>query len=266
MEETTADELSDEGEPNDSRAIQYRDVDGEWHELDVEPKRTGDPELDVLWAMSFDEIMQILDDESHPLHEKAKQVSREITKPMVDAAHQALRPITESIAKSFDASRMAHTVIPKLDIKGLFPALDTSSWFAKLVPDLPKFELFTNLTMRPADTPSFARPLALVVPDERRIDFDTVEPPDASMAEIREAAEVRAHEMRSRQIEVLSDLLMETRTSAESGKKALDLSKQALEATMSSKSAGWFAGWAAVGAGLIGLVGIVVTFVLSGSR
>ena len=109
MEETTADELSDEGESNDSRAIQYRDVDGEWHELDVEPKRTGDPELDVLWAMSFDEIMQILDDESHPLHEKAKQVSREITKPMVDAAHQALRPITESIAKSFDASRMVHT-------------------------------------------------------------------------------------------------------------------------------------------------------------
>lgn len=270
-EETPAEEpdepdepADDDTEPNESASIQYRGADGEWHELDVEPKQTGDPELDAIWAMSFDELQGILEDESHPLHEKAKQVSREITQPIVDAASEIMRPITQSLVNSLDTSAITKALAPKIDMKGLFPALDTS-WFAKLLPDMPKFELSADLTKQFA-APANVAPLSrstIAIPDQRWIDLDTVEPPDASLTEIQEAAEARAHEMRSRQIELLSEMLAETRASAASGKEALEVSKQALDATKSSKRAGWIAAWAAIGAAVIGIAGIIVTVLLS---
>jgi hypothetical protein len=249
-EQAAADEPGDKTEPTEPGSIQYRGADGEWHEIAVEPKRTGDPELDAIWEMSFGELQKLLEDESHPLHEKAKQVSAEIMKPVAEAFGDIMKPLRESLAKSFDTS-------------ALFPALDTSSWSAKLVPELPKIEVSEGLEAQRTAPARIKPPPPLTTPAQHWVDFDAIEPPNASLAEIQEAAEARAHELRSKQIEVLTDLLMETRASAESGKEALDVSKQSLEATRSSRRAGWIAAWAAIVAAVISVAGILVTVLLS---
>jgi hypothetical protein len=243
--------LGPKHEPKGRGSIQVRGTDGEWHELEVERKQTGDPELDAIWAMSFRELQRILEDESHPLHEKAKQVSNEIT-----------RPITDAVMTSIDTAGIMKDVISKIGVKGWFP-LETS-WFAKLLPDVPEPGLSTSLTKQLAETVTFTPPpSALTLPAHRSIDLDTPEPPDASLVEIKEAAELRAHEMRGRQVELLSEMLAETRESAGSGKEALEVSRQALAATKSSKRAGWIAAWAAIVAAVIGGGGIVITILLS---
>jgi len=125
------------------------------------------------------------------------------------------------------------------------------------VPDVSKLSFPLSLTKHLADTRTFEQPTQLMTPDHSWIDLEAIEPPDASMAAIQEAAELRVHEMRSAQIDVLKELLAETRASVESDKKALEVSEQALAATKSSKRAGWFACWAAFGAVLVGTVGML---------
>jgi hypothetical protein len=239
-------------ERHESGSIQYRDAHGDWHEISAEPKRTGDEELDAIWSMSFGDLERILEDESHPLHEKARRVAADIAQPLVDAAREIMRPITESIAESIGVRGIVKTLLPVLD----------TSWFAKLMPELPRREFPAIISRQFAESASLAAP-QLRGPEQRWIDLDSVEPPKASLTEIREAVEVRAHELRSRQIEILSELLMEARVSAESGKEALYVSKQALDATKSSKRAGWIAAWAALGAAVVGMAGIIVTILLS---
>ncbi|MER7420986.1 hypothetical protein ABT346_30110 [Micromonospora peucetia] len=263
-EQAAADEPGAETEPTEPGSIQYRGADGEWHEIAVEPKRTGDPELDAIWEMSIDELEKLLEDESHPLHKKAKQVSAEIMKPIAEAFGDIMKPLRESLAKSIGTSGIAKTQALKFDSKALFPVLDTSSWSAKLVPELPKIEVSEGLGAQRATSARIKPPPALTTPAQRWVDFDAIEPPNASLAEIQEAAEARAHELRSKQIEVLTDLLVETRASADSDKEALDVSKQALDATKSSKRAGWIAAWAAIVAAVISIAGIFVTVLLAG--
>ncbi|PSK67620.1 hypothetical protein B0E53_00430 [Micromonospora sp. MH33] len=258
--QAAADEPGDETEPTEPGSIQYRGADGEWHEITVEPKRTGDPELDAIWEMSLEELEKLVEDESHPLHEKAKQVSAEIMKPIAEAFGDIMKPLRESLGKSIGTSGLAL----KFDSKALFPALDASSWSAKLVPELPKAEVSEGLGDQRAASARMKPPPALTTPAQHWVDFEAIEPPNASLAEIQEAAEARAHELRSKQIEVLTALLVETRAGAESDKEALDISKQALKATKSSKRAGWIAAWAAIAAAVISIAGILVTVLLTG--
>lgn len=70
-----------------------RDENDEWEE--IKPKKTGDPELDALWAMTISEVDEISEDDSHPWQEKAKQVkseSLEAWRVMADNMWQSLRP------------------------------------------------------------------------------------------------------------------------------------------------------------------------------
>ncbi|MGO2112316.1 MAG: hypothetical protein ACTH31_11940 [Pseudoclavibacter sp.] len=272
MSEETEDEgLTEEPDnggvgPDGADAIRYRGADGEWHEFDVEPKRTGDPDLDTVWAMSFDELEAILDDESHPLHAKAKQVAVEMSKPLVEAAAELMRPLAESAMRGIDMSGWAQALVPKIDFTPLYPALDTSSWFAKLVPNLPKLEVPDNIWKNIAASARIEPPAVLEPPERRGIDFQAVEPPDASAAEIQGAAEARAHEMRSKQFEVLTDLLSEARANSKSGEEALNVSKQALEATKKSVDearGSKCAAWAAAIIGAMGLIATVVFGILS---
>ncbi|WP_166353502.1 hypothetical protein [Phytoactinopolyspora limicola] len=265
-EPSNAGTSEDATDPPESGSIQYIGSDGEWHDIEVEPKKTGDPELDAIWSMSFHELERILEDEAHPLHEKAKQVSAEAAGPIVDAANDIFRPLTESFAKGLDMSKIAASLAPKLDMQALFPALNASSWFAKLVPDLPKYELPEGLAEQLFQNSRLAPLPAPEPPVHRLINFEAVEPPDASLTEIKEAADARAHEMRGRQIEILSNLLMEARASTESGKEALDLSRQALEATRESVSearGSKIAAWTAAAVGAIGLVATVVLGIIN---
>ncbi|AVT39627.1 hypothetical protein [Plantactinospora sp. BB1] len=262
-DEAAADEPGDKTEPTGPRSIRYRGADGEWHQIAAEPKRTGDPELDAIWAMSLDEVERIIEDESHPLHEKAKQVSAEVGRPIAEALADILRPVTESIMPRIDTSWMVKGLAPRFGSMSLFPAVDTSSWLARLAPEVPKFELPGHLARHSTTAADIESPPAQPTREQHWIDFDAIEPPVASLAEIHEAAEARAHELRSKQIEILTDLLRESRASAESGQEALDISKQSLAATKSSKRAGWIAAWAAIIAALISVAGILVTVLVS---
>lgn len=255
------DDAEDETEPADDSPLQYRDADGEWHDIEVAPKRTGDPELDALWAMSFRELRELLDDESHPLHAKAEQVSEEMLRPIRDAANQALKPLTDSFLKAVDTAKLSANlsanVMPKVDLKGLPPTLD-KSWLSKMMPETPTFRWAETAS------PIEASPPPSILGEPRRaIDFESMDLPDATVVEIREAAEIRAHEMRTRQNELLADLVLEFRENSKSGARALEVSEEALEATKSSKRAGWTAAWAAVAAAVIAAVGIIVTVVVA---
>lgn len=253
------DGLGDKVEPTDPNSIQYLGRDGEWHLIPVEPKRTGDPELDAIWEMSFKELEQILKDESHPLHEKAKQVSSEITKPVADALADTLRELKVSFSTTIDT--LGPWKALTVDRKALLPALNSSSWFARLPLELPKSALAGLVGEQNAAAAVIERPDALTTMGQGWIDLDAIEPPDASAAEIQEAAEARAREIRK--IEILNALLDETQAAAESGKEALELSRDSLREAKSAKRAGWIAVWVAIIAALISVGGIVAAVLLA---
>lgn len=117
------------------RHIRGRGADGKWRDLTVEPRKTGDSELDELWQMSFGEFEKIVEDPEHPLHGKALEVQREAIKPITDALSELTRPITESLAKSFDFSSFSKAIAPKIDFSSVLPKMDASSWFAKMLPE-----------------------------------------------------------------------------------------------------------------------------------
>lgn len=249
----------DKAESPNADQIRYKGADGKWHELKARKKNTGDPELDEIWAMSFEDFNHILEDESHPLHEKAKQVSAEMMEPFRQFARQAVKPFSDSFREALKVTRPDSSLL-KVDTRSFFPHLDTSSWTAKLLPDRsegpPSQSLPNRLNPNPTTSPLRADSVS------RSIDFDAPDPPDASPAEIQEAAEEHANELRNRQIEILTALLSETQSYATSGKDALEISKEALKATKDSvnhargsKHAAWVAAAAAA-------AGIVVAIVL----
>lgn len=233
--------------------LQYRGADGEWHEITAEPKRTGDPELDELWAMSFGDFEKVLEDESHPLHTKAKQVSAEITKPLAEVLSRAVKPFASEAFSSFTTKALTDA-FPKFDFSSLYPKLDTS-WISKLATPKHDFPNFTNYW---ADLPRLSTP-ELHPQRARVIDFHAVEPPDATMAEIEEATEVKAHEVLLQLVELQRQQLEQARADSEADKEALEISKQALKVTeegveesRGSKRAAW-------AAAIIAGVGILVT-------
>lgn len=130
FEDESAPNSEVEDRPDGIGKIWIRGADGERRELAVgEPKHTGDPEMDRLWAMSLQELETIAKDPNHPLHHKAKQVFRDMLAPLTDAAQEALRRTTEPIAEmiksfrdEFSNSRTINDVFRRL-----MPSLDVSS-------------------------------------------------------------------------------------------------------------------------------------------
>lgn len=51
-DDTGYDGANDKEYSKGDTSIQHRDVAGEWHDLDVEPKPTGDPEIDTTALLS----------------------------------------------------------------------------------------------------------------------------------------------------------------------------------------------------------------------
>lgn len=118
--------------------IWIRGADGDRRELLFgEPKNTGDPEMDRLWAMSLQELEIIANDPNHGLHLKAKHVLREMLAPLSEAAQGALRRIAEPIAETVKLST------------GKFNLGQTLS--EALRPSMPSLDLSPplNLTKRP---------------------------------------------------------------------------------------------------------------------
>jgi hypothetical protein len=261
----TGDENSDlpkteDGEESDlanESSVQFLGSDGEWHEIEVEPKNTGDPELDQLWSMSIDEMEAILEDESHPLHEKAKEVTAEAIKPIVDASNDVAKML-----KSIALPKFSTPTLQTLDLKKLFP-LDSTSWISKLAlaPEIPKFTLSDKIVKPFASDSAISLPMQQQ-PEQHQIDFDSIQSPVASIAEIHKAADSRAHEMREEQIRILTEMLNETHASSESAKEALNVSKESLEATKRSVKEAKGSRIAAWTAAILGLASLLATIIL----
>lgn len=104
---------------------------------------TGDPELNDLWNMSLGEFEKILDDENHPLYEKAKVVSSEIVAPVREALYGAtnvLGPAWKLGPASFFPE--IDFMGPKLSLAGVFPKValtDFMPGFSAFVKSLRRF-------------------------------------------------------------------------------------------------------------------------------
>lgn len=226
----------------DPKKIRYRVGDGEWHELDVKRKQTGDPELDALWAMPYGELRKIVEDESHPLNAKAKVVAREAAEPVREALdavfnqmNETVRPMVESVLKNIPV--MPH--FPKLDLGGGFrPFGEQVGHPGALTERVP------------------ALPLDLEAPLAERNDLSDVAE-EMTMAAIERANEESALQLR--QVGILGDLLDETRANSASSEASLKLSREAFKVAKGSRTAGWWAAGAAIAAALVAGAGIWVT-------
>jgi hypothetical protein len=165
-------------------------------------------------------------------------------KPIRDAVKEITRAVTQSVdfSKTIDA----------LDLKGLAPVFDTKSWAAKFMPKL-------AMPILPRGLSRTMEPLTHRPPIES-IDFDAIAAPLVSAREVEVTAEERANQWRSEQLQVMVELLKETRSNAEAGVEALYVG---LAAAKSSARAAWIAAWVAV-AGLVATtIGIIVTTAVS---
>lgn len=255
-------------DPEDAPTIRFRGADGEWHDLEVERRQTGDPELDALWDMSISDLDEILDDESHPLHEKSKQVSAEAMKPLVNMARRMTQPLSEQIGEHLRNAAAVNGIIPKVnfDTNSLFSGFDTSSWVSRLMPHVPPTNLpksDSSQNAEPVTTPSPSAAPALKLPERHWIDLDSPEPPEATVAEFQQASEAISHGLLEKQVEVLSKLLAEAQASAATDEEALEISKRALHisedslvVSKGSRTSGW------VAAGVAGF-GIVVALLIA---
>ncbi|MEO7014939.1 MAG: hypothetical protein ABI130_09410 [Leifsonia sp.] len=208
-----------------------------------------DPELDALWSMSIDQLQEIIDDDSHPLQAKAKLVAAEAMKPITDA----VKEITKSMTVGLDFSKS----IGRMNLKGLVPVIDTTSWAAKFMPTIHLYTVPQGLRDSNETAKQLTQPAPITV------DFDSIRVPTASVREVEVAAEERAHQLRKDQLQVMTDLLAETRTNSQAGEEALEVSKNALKSAKSSARAAWIAAWVAIGSVVVTLAGIGVTALLS---
>lgn len=215
----------------------------------MSPKRTGDPELDALWSMPFGELRKISEDESHPLHEKARQVAAEAAEPVkealaaiMDQMNESVRPIAESLVRGFAAT-------PGFSHPNIMEAI--------------------RQIRGPEESTRSESPF----PVGRTVEWDDF---DGAGDEITMAAVERVneeHAVQLRQVGLLGELLDETRAAKAETRAAnaetraanaasaesLLISQKALNVARSSLKAGWWAAWGAIAAAVISAVGIWVT-------
>jgi len=216
-------------------------------------KSTGDPELDELWAMSIRDLQKVVDDESHPLHGKAKQVAREMMAPIQETIKRITQPTLDSIAAT------------KVDIDKLLPKIDTS-WASKFLDDLPRthhVELPPSIretTIRPSAVLPASNPL--MAP---RIDFESLDLPDASAFEVQLAADEQSRDALLQLVQLQSEMLTHMQAGSETSEEALKISRESLAATKDSvEHAKWskYAAWAAAIVGLLGIAATVLVAIL----
>lgn len=216
-------------------------------------KSTGDPELDELWAMSIRDLQKVVDDESHPLHGKAKQVAREMMAPIQETIKRITQPTLDSIAAT------------KIDVDKLLPKIDTS-WASKFLDDLPRahhFELPSSgreTTIRPSAVLPASNPLTAP-----RIDFESLELPDASAFEVQLAADEQSRDALLQLVQLQNEMLTHMQTGSETSAEALEISRESLAATKDSvehAKSSKIAAWAAAIVGLLGIAATVLVAIL----
>lgn len=273
MTDEPTDDKQHDGEPEET--------DGESPDSKKQRRNpTGDPELDQLWSMRLGELRKIAEDPEHPLHDKANQVAAEMMKPLEGVARDILKPIIDSMPKpdlsklmpGFDISKhlpqidtsrftpgidaakiMAQLDIPKVDLRPVLAAYDTSSWASQFAKNFPKIELDTqaldNFLKVKAIVPTAPLPSPLRFPE---LDYAAPEPPELTASELEEASEEQADEIREEVTKHFPQMVAYLGQLVET--------VQAGNAS-NSRTANWnkFFGWATVVAAVAGVATLVVT-------
>lgn len=215
----------DSPEPRRTR-IYAKSKDGELREISGRRQKSDDPEIEALWEMPVGEVEAIANDESHPLHAKAKTVIDESLRP-IRAAIESVMPDTSALNEQLQAA------IKKFWV----PPLETS-WLSSAIRNVPTVSSADDVVR--ASRPPLPPPV---------IDFESVEPPNATVEEFALAAEEKAQEIRLQQVELLSNLVQQARDDSEVAKGA--------------RRAAW---WAVAGSFLavvVTVAGIVVTVIVT---
>lgn len=163
MTNTGADE--DEEYPKVGQ-IRIRSKDGTWKEIYAERREIDDPEIEALWAMSYENLIAVNKDPDHPLHEKSKQVSHEIMAPFAKAVTDAYQPIADSmkssvreLAQTYDQTPswirgLSKQFVPEIKLKpfGFMETVaeqkDISRAIAEIArPQLPKLDIMPTLNL-----------------------------------------------------------------------------------------------------------------------
>ncbi|GAB6858222.1 hypothetical protein [Microbacterium xylanilyticum] len=240
-----------EAEPDQSPDVHVK-VNGEWVVLESSRPKSDDPEIEQLLDMGLEGLNAIVDDQAHPLHDKA-----------VVVAAQAFAPLTDVVANW--SSSAAESIAGALAGLALTPGID-KSWVTDLVVDYPNWKAFRD---------SLPEPTEHLVIDG--IDFDSAEAPDLTAEEL--AAKLpgitiellnallsRADEQltaQHAQMATMRDQLQTLRDQLQSQRdhtKAASQSDQAaLTVSKSAKRGSWWAAWAAIAGALIAAAALIVT-------
>ncbi|MGR0219518.1 hypothetical protein [Agromyces sp. ZXT2-6] len=227
-----ADQSGEAPTPDDEPRIRVRSGNGEWRELKGDRPKSDDPEVEALWNTNIAQLESIAADESHPLHAKAVEVSRQAVKPIHDA-------LTDDVARRLKSWVAPHAFRTPVD----------RSWLGGLVVEYPDWrnissELPASVVVKP---PSIVG---------TTVDFDAMDLPDATASEVERAAEDKAQQIRLQQVGLLEELVRQAREDSASSQESLEVAKGA-------RKAGW---WAVAGGFLavaVSVVGIIVTVIVS---
>lgn len=169
---------------------------------DDSTRNSDDPDYRRLWAMSFREMAEIEADPEHPLHEKAKEVSREVIAPM--------RPLFDfqphwNLAKHFDLGigKPIDLVLGKWATESLS---DLSSTSPKRIIE-PAIEVPTIHRTAKGE-------LTVTGSGEVSIDLSADEAPAETAAQVQDAVQIVANQYLERLVNIQADQLSHQRGEA----------------------------------------------------
>lgn len=237
--------------PRKRAVVSVKEADGTWRELKTDPPPSDDPDVVALWDTPIGDLRKIVEDEKHPLHDKAVFVTERAFSPLTEALQEwftSQDQLAASVVKPLEGLvKPIEALAPKLD--SLVPKVDTS-WISRLVPE---YAAWRNLRRW---TPQ-AEPIEAFVIDS--IDFDSATPPEAPLSEVASAAGDAAVVVLQELLAVQREQLSQARTDAASADEALALARTSLTVDKSSRAAAWWAFGAAILAAAISVFGILVT-------
>lgn len=162
-QDSATNHASDAEEPAEIGRIWIRGRDGETREIYPKRRETGDPELDALWDMPFQDLAKINRDPEHPLHEKSKQVVREIMAPLGEATRNLVRPAIQPVIDHMKniaqisltpgwKSNFAAQIAPFTGLNDVMKSIaehtNISATFAEAVrAQLPKIDLMPHISL-----------------------------------------------------------------------------------------------------------------------
>lgn len=218
------------GRDDQPRVIRVKESGGEWREISVEPKITGDADMDRLWSMSLDDFEKIVSDPKHPLHSKAQVVQEEALEP-VRASAVRLNSFLDEYAQHL--AKAVSQGISSQYARVLKPITGSSSWPYRVMPELQKSWPSTTSSILEKyashSAPSYVDPDPSHPPVV--IDFDSPDTPEASVSEFSGAVGVMAYEVNLEIRDGINSLVSHAKDQKQSEEESLKVAKSAQKAS-----------------------------------